>query len=85
MIPHIQDDASSTQRLEGVTGGKLTKVSKVSPDGSSKVMLIKIYNHKIDVGLFDCHVSICQILFVAIFLLLQCPGSNLLAGTAAQR
>ena len=39
MIPHVQDDASSTQRLEGVTSSKLTKVSKVSPDGSSKVIV----------------------------------------------
>lgn len=39
MIPHFQDDASSTQRLEGVTSSKLTKVSKVSPDGSSKVIV----------------------------------------------
>ena len=32
----FQDDASSTQRLDT---GQLTKVSKVSPDGSSKVLL----------------------------------------------
>ena len=32
----LQDDNSSTQHLDT---GKLTKVSKVSPDGSSKVLL----------------------------------------------
>ena len=32
----MQDDNSSTQHLDT---GKLTKVSKVSPDGSSKVLL----------------------------------------------
>ena len=38
-MPHFQDDASSTQRLEGGSSNKLTKVSKVSPDGSSKVII----------------------------------------------
>ena len=32
----LQDDGGSTQHLDT---GKLTKVSKVSPDGSSKVLL----------------------------------------------
>ena len=35
-ISFPQDDNGSTQRLDT---GKLTKVSKVSPDGSSKVLL----------------------------------------------
>ena len=62
-LPYFQDDASSTQRLEGVTSSKLTKVSKVSPDGSSKVSICNtIYNHKSNVGLF----ALCL-----------CPSDNL--------
>ena len=58
-LPYLQDDASSTQRLEGVTSSKLTKVSKVSPDGSSKVSICEtIYNHKSNIGPFVCIVSV---------------------------
>ena len=71
MIPHVQDDASSTQRLEGVTSSKLTKVSKVSPDGSSKVNICNIQSIIICNLYKDYH--FCHFL-----------GSSLMAGVTAE-